>query len=143
MEIFKLIFFGIAATMFFALSVKASFKAAAVAGALGGGGYVMYILLCNVISGASAIFFATLTVCLLAECAARFLKTPATVISIPAIIPLVPGLMLYKTLRIFGTGDNIGGAEMLVQTLIFTGCMSLAVTLSTILAKYLFKKRKP
>ncbi len=141
METLKILIFCIPATMFFALSVKSPLKAACVAGGLGGLGYVMYVLLCNRMSSPAAVFFATLAACLLAECAARLLKTPATVLSIPAIIPLVPGVSLYKTLLVFGRGDNSGGAEMLVQTLLVAGSMSLAVTLSTLVAKLLFKRR--
>lgn len=141
MEELKMLLFCIPATVFFALSVKAPVKASCFAGVLGGMGYVAYLLLLNVMSGAASVFFATLAVCLLAECAARLLKTPATVLSIPAIIPLVPGLSLYKTLLVFGSGNNSGGAEMLVQTVLVAGSMSLAVTLSTILAKILFRKK--
>ncbi len=141
LETLKILAFCIPATVFFALSVKSPLKAAVFSGALGGGGYVMYVLLDRVMSDTAAVFFATLAACLLAELAARLLKTPATVLSIPAIIPLVPGLSLYKTLLEFGAGDNSGGAAMLIQTFMVAGSMSLAVTLSTLLAKLIFRRK--
>ncbi len=134
--------FSSLATAFFALSVKSQTKTAVFAGVLGGVGYVTYVLLGFCMSDIGAVFLATLLACLLAECAARPLKTPATVISIPAIIPLVPGVSLYKTLLVFGSGDNTGGATMLVHTLLVAGSMSVAVTMATIIAKMLFKKRR-
>ncbi len=134
--------FSSAATAFFALSVRSSRRTAGVAGILGGLGFALNMGFDSFMSSASAVFFATLAACLLAECAARLLKTPATVLSIPAIIPLVPGVSLYRTLLIFGKGDNAGGLNMLVHTLLIAGSMSLAVTMATIIAKLLFKKRR-
>lgn len=129
----------VVATLFYALSVGGSFRTAVVSGALGGIGYIVYLLLDNSLSEAGAVFAATLLVCLLAETLARLFKAPATVFAIPAILPLVPGLMLYQTMLRFGAGDTTGGMSCAVEALIVAGSMSLAVTLATALAKLTFK----
>ena len=142
MEYIYAFLFASASTLFFAMSVRSSFKTALVAGVLGGIGYFLYVLFVQTMSAALAVFIATFVVCMLAECAARIIKTPATVISIPTIFPLVPGVSLYETLLVFGRGDNTGGTSMAVQTLLIAGSMSLAVTIATIIAKAVFKKRR-
>ena len=141
----RYLFLGIAcaaATLFFALGVGGSLKASVTAGCLSSIGYVIYLLMKLECSESASVFVATLVVCLLAETLARILKTPSTVLSIPAILPLVPGLMLYRTMLDFGKGDTLRGMSSAVETLIVAGTMSLAVTLATIIAKLLFRHKK-
>lgn len=130
------------ATALFALAVGSKLKAAAISGTLGGVGFVIYMLLRPQFSEATTVFIATFTVCLSAELLARVLKTPSTVFSIPAILPLVPGVMLYRTLLHFGNGDTYGGLTGVVDTLIVAGSLSLAVTLAALIAKLIFKRKK-
>jgi len=59
-----------------------------------GGGFIMYFL------------SATLT-CFLSEIGARLLCVPATVILLPAIIPLVPGSLLYSAMKGLIIGDAL------------------------------------
>lgn len=134
--------FCIAATLLFAITVGGSFKTSAIAGCLGGIGYVSYLLINLHTAEATAVFFATFIICLMSEILARMMKTPSTVFSIPAILPLVPGLMLYKTLLVFGNGDTLGGLEKSIDTVIVAGSLSLAVTIATLLAKLIFKRKK-
>lgn len=132
------LFIGLASTVavfFFALSVRSCVKNSIIAGGLGGASYVLYMVLQNFFNEVGAVFFATLAGCLCAEVVARIIKAPATVFSIPIIIPLVPGLMLYRTMLSFGRGDNSGGVGGAVSTLLVAGSMSLAVTLATLVAK--------
>lgn len=137
--------FGVCSALgvvFFALSVRSSLKPALISGCLGGVGYTLYIFLCAYTSDSVAVFAATLAACLGAEFVARAIKTPATVLSIPAIIPLVPGVSLYKTMIAFGAGNNSEAVNRAVSTLIIAGSMSLAVTLATIAAKLFFKRHR-
>lgn len=134
--------FCLAATFLFAVTMGASFKTAAISGVLGSAGYIIYMLLVPHLTEASAVFIATFAVCISSEVLARVMKTPATVFSIPAILPLVPGLMLYHTLLHFGSGDTAGGLSSSVETLIVAGSLALAVTLATLMAKLLFRGRK-
>ena len=73
---------------------------------------------------------------MLAEVFARILRTPTTVISIVAIIPLVPGVMLYNTMLEFTHGNTISGIEMVVRTLTAAGSMALAITAASIIGKF-------
>lgn len=133
--------FCIIATAFFAVTVGASKKNSAISGVLGGIGYITYLLLNKHSAEATAVFVATFIICLMSEILARVMKTPTTVFSIPAILPLVPGLMLYKTLLVFGSGDTLNGVSKSIDTLIVAGSLSLAVTLAALLAKLIFKRK--
>lgn len=139
--VFLFLFSG-AATLFFALSVRSTLKNAFIAGGLGGLGYVLYVSLGTLLSDSGAVFFATLAACLGAEVVARLIKSPATVFSIPAIIPLVPGIMLYQTMLKFGEGNNAAGTNSAVATILVAGSMSLAVTIATLVAKQMFRKKR-
>jgi len=134
--------FAAPAALFFALSVKAPPKQALIAGLLSGSGYFVSILLKRELTDAAAVFFAALFICLMAETAARLIKTPATVFVIPSIIPLVPGVRLYRTILLFGAGDNYGGVTGIVQVLLITGALSMAVTVATLTAKIIFRQRR-
>ena len=135
-------FFCIVATALFAITVGSGIKNSVISGVLGGIGYITYLLINLHSAEATAVFIATFIICLMAEILARVMKTPSTIFSIPAILPLVPGLMLYKTLLVFGNGDTLGGLEKSIDTLIVAGSLSLAVTIATLLAKLIFKRKK-
>ena len=62
-----------------------------------------------------------------AELAAYFFKTPATVYLIPGIIPLVPGLTVYRTVEsgLFGELEAFG--EGLLSTIKIGGAIALGL----------------
>lgn len=80
-------------------------------------------------------FLSGLSIAIYSEVAARIFKAPVTVYLIPGIIPLVPGLTIYRTMQaclssdlsLFGTG--------LFNTFKISG----AITLGLILASTFFK----
>lgn len=132
--------FTLLAVVFFAIGMRAPLRAIAVAAVDGTLGYMLYILLCYYTSQNLAVFVATFVICLAAEFTARVIKAPTTIISFTAMIPLVPGVMLYETMRDFAAGDFNGGIEAAVKTLVFTGSMSLAVSVAAIVVKIVFTK---
>ncbi|MBR6594179.1 MAG: threonine/serine exporter family protein [Clostridia bacterium] len=134
-------FFSTVSTVLFALSARSPLKPAIISGCLGGLGFVLYLLFGNWLSEAGAVFYATLAACIGAEIIARLIKTPTTVLSIPAIIPLVPGIMLYQAMLYFGEGDNSGGVNKAVDTLLVAGALALAVTISTLVGRLIFGPR--
>ena len=70
--------------------------------ALGGGlGWAAYLLTFHLFkSEPLGYFFASCVICIYSEVFARILKTPSTAVLIPVIVPLVPGGMLYYTMRL-------------------------------------------
>lgn len=69
--------------------------------ALGGGlGWAAYLLTFYLFKSEPLGYFsASCVICIYSEVFARILKTPSTAVLIPVIVPLVPGGMLYYTMR--------------------------------------------
>lgn len=142
------------ASLLFGMSLSAPRRTLPVSATLGCAGYLIYLFIYDGTEGSvtmySGAFFGALAASLAAEVFARTLKTPATVIIFVSIIPLVPGVMLYKTMLMFAEGDYASGGNKLIITLIYTGCLSIAVTVSAMLGKqvispifkYLFQRRQ-
>ena len=81
-----------------------------------------------------AMYFISATVtCFLAETGARIMRVPVTVLLLPAIIPLVPGAILYNAVRALMLGQEewytAYGSEALRAT---AGIGSAIVTVSAI-----------
>ena len=118
------------ASLFFGLRNNAPYHTLAASSLIGAVGYGLYAALLSR-SEVLAFFAGTFLCCVLAEVFARILRTPTTVISIVAIIPLVPGVMLE-----FTQGNTISGIEMVVRTLTSAGSMALAITAASIIGKF-------
>ena len=93
-------------------------------------GYGVFLLLNQ---NTTAYFLATLLIGVLCEICARLLKRTATSLVTGAIVPLVPGVGLYNTMRCVVEGNysqavNVGAATILG----FCG-ISLAITMSAVL----------
>lgn len=127
--------FSLPAAAFYAMSIKAPMKSVPIAGVCGLLGQLVYAPLTTVTNEYVSVFAATLTVCVLSEICSRVFKTPATVISYPALTPLVPGLMLYNAMISFSQNDYFEGAVRLISTVIYAGCMAVAITAAAVFAK--------
>ncbi|PKM62906.1 MAG: hypothetical protein CVU97_03025 [Firmicutes bacterium HGW-Firmicutes-21] len=126
------------ASLFFGLSLSAPKRTLFVAPVLGLTGYLVFTLINNATgSEYSAAFFGTLAACIPAEVFARIIKTPATVIIFISVIPLVPGMMLYQSMLFFAQNNFTSGTYEIIRTLVYSGCMAIAITVSTVLGKQL------
>lgn len=72
-------------------------------------------------------FISGISIALYSELAATFAHSPVTVFLIPGIIPLVPGLTIYRTMESCLFGDISVFAEQLVETLKIGGAISLGL----------------
>jgi len=130
---------ALTAPLFFGLSLSAPKRSLYVAPLLGLIGYLVFTVVRNATgSDYTAAFFGTLVACLPAEAFARIIKTPATVIIFISIIPLVPGIMLYQTMLYFAGNDFNSGSTQIIRTLVYSGCMAIAITLSAMVGKLIY-----
>lgn len=67
---------------------------------------------------------------------ARKLRFPATVFSIPGIIPLVPGSKAYYTMISFLEGDYIGGLEQGIDTMLQAGAIAAGLVFALVVFSY-------
>ena len=73
------------------------------------------------------------------EICARKFQTPVTLLSVCALIPVVPGYGVYKSMYAFLIGDYINAIDYSTNTLYNAGALALGVILISSLFK-LFKK---
>ena len=74
-------------------------------------------------------FISGMAIAVYSEFAASLFRAPVTVFLIPGIIPLVPGLTIYRTMETCLFGDVSGFAQGLVNTLKIGAAISLGLIL--------------
>ena len=108
--------------------------------AIGSLGYTAYWLIFQ-LTGAElpAMFVAALLAATLGQVAARKLHMISTVFVTIAILPLVPGIGLYRAMSAMGQGDMTLGAKTAVQAM----SLILMIVMGTGIGSALFSMRKP
>lgn len=118
------------ATMGFALLYNIRRKKLIVASLCGAFSWMVYLIADGVTDSLVIPYFISgISIALYSELAAPLLRAPVTVFLIPGIIPLVPGLTIYRTMESCLFGDIQGFAEGLVNTLKIGGAISLGLIL--------------
>lgn len=74
-----------------------------------------------------------------AEIMARAFRAPATVFLVIAIIPLVPGAALYRSVHYMLEGLSAMARTQSLHTLLFAASMSAGITLTSLIIKPLWK----
>ncbi|WP_280772181.1 threonine/serine exporter family protein [Salipaludibacillus daqingensis] len=102
---------------------------------LGGGIGVVtwFVLQTGINMGTSAIFatvLASLTAATIAHLLAKKIRIPVTTLSIPGILPLVPGSRAYFTMLAFVDGDYLLGLEYGVETMLQAGAIAAGLVLA-------------
>ena len=72
----------------------------------------------------------------LAEVAGRSLALPSNIFTIPAFIPLVPGVAAFRSVLHFAGRDYQSGTAALVQTVLWVGSLAAGVgTVQTVVSR--------
>lgn len=111
---------------------------------LGGmiGALVYHIALRMNLSEMLAMFWGSIALSLYAEIFARVCKTPVTTFLICALIPLVPGGGMYRTMLAAIQGDVMKALTMGIDTIAIAGILVLGILMVSTLMKGIFKNRK-
>ena len=128
------------ATCAFAALVHQPWKAAPISALIGTFSYAIYLAVGQNTVG---YFLAALFIGICAEICARFLKRTATLFTSVAIIPLVPGVGLYRTMRYIAEGDYVLAVSTGSATLLGLCAIALAVTITSMLFRALKRKETP
>lgn len=127
--------FAFMATVGYSIFFNVPRKQLLYCGIAGAAGWVVYIISNNILfNPVFSNFLASLTVTLTSEKLARKLKKPAILFIIPGIIPLVPGLGLYKTMLSFVQGDYNLAISKGIETLLVSGAIALGIMVTTSLS---------
>ena len=87
------------------------------------------------VSGQAAIFAAAAGAAILAELLARRMKMAATVFVTLSIIPLVPGLSLYRAMAFLAQGQGEAGVELGVSAMLTILMISLGIGMGSFLVR--------
>ena len=125
--------FSFIATAEFGILFQAPKKSLPVSGVIGAVGWVVYIYIRKDLNYDSfyAMFAATVALSLLSELAARIFKQPVTVFVIPGIIPIVPGLGMYKGMAAIIENNYDTGVNILITTVMDASAIALGMMLMT------------
>lgn len=89
--------------------------------------FVYLLLLRNHANELIAVFAATLVSALLSHIFARALKAPVTIFQIPAILPTVPGVGMYRTVYYMIMGDKEMTGYYFSKTLQIAGMIAIGI----------------
>lgn len=125
--------FAFLAAAEFAILFQAPKKSLPVSGVIGAVGWVVYIYIRKDLEYDSfyAMFFATVVLSLLSELAARIFKQPVTIFVIPGIIPIVPGLGMYRGMAAIIENNYDTGMNILITTGMDASAIALGMMLMT------------
>jgi uncharacterized membrane protein YjjB (DUF3815 family) len=144
MILLKDFLFCLLATVAYSILMSVPKKAVIWASFLAGIGYIIYDLI--FIYGKQellAYFTATLFIAISGEGLARIIKMSSIMFIFPAIIPLVPGIGLYRTMLMLVENDFNNFLRAGSQTLFIAGSMAAAIAITNLIARAIpniFKK---
>ena len=98
-------------------------------------------LLLSDMGAISQLVLATIVTATLAEIFARVLKTPATVLLIIGIIPLVPGGGIYYTMEALVNGDMAMFARFGLETVASAGAIAVGSSLVSAVTRILMAQK--
>ncbi len=106
-------------------------------GLSGVAGYLAYSLMFSW-TGQSvlSIFIGAVVVGLYSEIAARLLKSPSTVFSIPGIFPLVPGIPAYEAISLLTANNLNEGLGKIIETVSGAGAIAFGILFITAIFRF-------
>ncbi len=112
------------------------------AGVTGAAGWLVYLITEDVLENAMfAAFLASVLVAVLSQVFARVLKAPVTIYLVTGILPLVPGVGMYRTVYYLLHNDMAQTSYYLSYTLQVAGMIALAIFIVDSLFKVIYRKR--
>lgn len=111
------------------------------AGLVGAVGWLVYLLLEPTgLSVPGRMFFAALMVALISHSFARLLKTPVTLFLVAGILPLVPGVGMYRIVYNLITNNNSLAGHYMNETIQTAGMIALAIFIMDTIFRVFQKK---
>lgn len=104
------------------------------------GWFVYLVVMEKGLSEMLAMFFASMVIALTSHIFARIFKAPVTIFLIPGMLPLVPGVGMYRIVYYLVIGNNKMSSHYLIQTLLLAGVLALGVFVVDSLFRFLYGK---
>ena len=122
----------------FSVLMHQPWKTIPVSALIAAAGYGVFLLLGKSTTG---YFWATLVIGICCEICARVMKRTATLFVTGAIIPLVPGVGLYNTMRYVVEGNYHQAMSTGASTVLGLCAIALAITTTSVLFSAFFSRR--
>lgn len=123
--------YALAAVTAFCVLLEVPKKQVLPAGIAGSICWAVYLFIWNITAG--TVFSSFLSACVVSvysRIMARFRRAPVTVFFIPGILPIVPGVAMYRTVYYLMTNNNLLAREYLLEALLIAGAIAFAVFLT-------------
>ena len=143
LEALRMLLTSFVGSLGFAIILQAPRRSLLTSAFIGSLGYLCYWGIVR--TGGSewlAMFCGALVGSLLAQVAARREHRVATIFVTIAIIPLVPGLGLYRSMQFLAQGMSSQGARLGVQTMMSFLMLALGVTVGSFVCRAVFRRRE-
>lgn len=127
------------AAFFFALLLNQPKKTMPISALIAGAGYAVFLL---VGQGTVGYFCATLFIGIACEICARLMKKVSTLFVTSALIPLVPGVALYRSMRYLVEGDYTLAVSYGTETLLDICAIALGIIFAAVIFSNFRKKEK-
>ena len=127
-QILRAVFGAFAGTVGFAMLVHVPKRSILVSGLIASFSYLVYLGLTLLgIPDPMAVFAGSLAGSLAGLLSARLMKIIGTVFLMSAVVPVVPGLGLYRMMAFFGQGQIASGAATGIETMITVVMIALGI----------------
>lgn len=130
------------ATVAFSVLFCAPRGAVLISAVIGVAAYAVYLGLRTVAGESLGYFVAASLIGVAAEACARRLRMPATIFICASVIPLVPGLGLYRTMLSLVEGNLSIAARTGADTFLALGAIALAIAVTSLAARLIFSRKK-
>ncbi|MCD8215752.1 MAG: threonine/serine exporter family protein [Clostridiales bacterium] len=107
-------------------------------------GYITYYLISNSLESADILACAAggVVIAFLSEIFAAIQKNPVTAYEMPAIMPLVPGIGLYRTMITFMENDSVKAVDYLFQTILSAASIAVGLILTEALTQAWLRRQE-
>ena len=127
-DILRAVFGAFCGTVGFAVLMHVPKKSWLPSGLIAAGSYLIYVLLTRAgLSEPAGIFMGAVFGSMTGQICARKMKIIGTVFLMSAIVPVVPGLGLYRMMAFLGQGRTADGAELGIQAMITIAMIALGM----------------
>ena len=128
-------------TVGFAMLVHVPKKSWLPSGLIASCAYLVYFLLTKAgLPDPMGIFIGSLFGSLAGQVCARKMKTIGTVFLMSAIVPVVPGLGLYRMMASLGQGETAAGVDLGIQAMITIAMIALGLSMGSFIDRIIQQK---
>lgn len=131
-------------TFAFGIMYQVSWRMVAVSAVIGGMAWAVYEIVAGHFGGTDgwAEFAGAFMVGALAQVAASRWKQPAIVFQVPAMIPFVPGYLMYESMLAFMRNQFQAGLRQALQALLLAAALSVGLAVASAAVRPLLNKEQ-